>query len=707
MPRTAADSGPRRQSGQGVPLLALVLLLLSAAALLLPLALPAISLEAWRAAILLGAACGLLTGWLALRRRLERHDARAAFRALLGASSAPAALTDADGLVLDANGALQRQAEPGAALLADLLAPHADDAGAVIYRLTLDARAAGSGSEGTSGALGEARISVRAVDPGRLLWLVEPADRPSTDPPSGAAFGAVRVAGMPEARALDPEGGLPWRGANALIESLPVAIARLSPEGKIIFANAAARALLGADARPGAAIGALVEGLGRSMETRIAEALRGDSSGRPEIARAEPGGREVFLQVSLTRLTIDGENALVAVLADATELKTLEAQFVQSQKMQAVGQLAGGVAHDFNNLLTAISGHTDLLLHRHDVGDSDYADLTQVRQNANRAAALVRQLLAFSRKQTLRPKVVNLPDALGEISHLLNRLLGERVTLQMENASDVYLVKVDERQFEQVVMNLVVNARDAMVNGGTVLIRTQNCRVEAETRRGRAVMPRGDYVRIDVIDTGTGIPADKRDQIFEPFYTTKRTGEGTGLGLSTVYGIIKQTGGFIFVDSTVGQGTTFSIYLPRHIPTAQDVAPAPRPAPVEQDLTGHGVVLLIEDEAPVRAFASRALKLRGYEVLEAASAEEALDLLEDPALVIDVVVSDVVMPGMDGPTCVRKAREARPDMRVIFVSGYAEDVLRRSIGGIENSAFLPKPYSLNELTAKVKECVSA
>jgi two-component system cell cycle sensor histidine kinase/response regulator CckA len=415
----------------------------------------------------------------------------------------------------------------------------------------------------------------------------------------------------------------------------------------------------------------------------------------------------VFLQVSLTRLTIDGENALVAVLADATELKTLEAQFVQSQKMQAVGQLAGGVAHDFNNLLTAISGHTDLLLHRHDVGDADYADLTQVRQNANRAAALVRQLLAFSRKQTLRPRVVNLPDALGEISHLLNRLLGERITLQMENASDVYLVKVDERQFEQVIMNLVVNARDAMVNGGTVFIRTQNCRVEAETKRGRAVMPRGDYVRIDVIDTGIGIPADKRDQIFEPFYTTKRTGEGTGLGLSTVYGIVKQTGGFIFVDSTVGEGTTFSIYLPRHIPTAQDMAPVAKPAPVEQDLTGHGVVLLIEDEAPVRAFASRALKLRGYEVLEAASAEEALDLLEDADLVIDVVVSDVVMPGMDGPTCVRKARERRPEMRVIFVSGYAEDVLRRSIGNIENSAFLPKPYSLNELTAKVKECVTA
>jgi two-component system cell cycle sensor histidine kinase/response regulator CckA len=219
-------------------------------------------------------------------------------------------------------------------------------------------------------------------------------------------------------------------------------------------------------------------------------------------------------------------------------------------------------------------------------------------------------------------------------------------------------------------------------------------------------MPRGDYVRIDVIDTGIGIPADKRDQIFEPFFTTKRTGEGTGLGLSTVYGIVKQTGGFIFVDSVVGEGTTFSIYLPRHIPTAVDLAPVAKAVPVEQDLTGRGVVLLIEDEAPVRAFAARALKLRGYEVLEAASAEEALDLLDDPALEVDVLVSDVVMPGMDGPSCVRKAREKRPGVRVVFVSGYAEDALRRSMAGLDNCVFLPKPFSLNELTAKVKECIS-
>jgi two-component system cell cycle sensor histidine kinase/response regulator CckA len=451
-----------------------------------------------------------------------------------------------------------------------------------------------------------------------------------------------------------------------------------------------------------------MEGLGRSIETRVAEAARGDGSGRPEIARAEPGGREVFLQVSLTKLDFDGEAGLVAVLADATELKTLEAQFVQSQKMQAVGQLAGGVAHDFNNLLTAITGHTDLLLQRHDYNDPDYADLTQIKQNANRAAGLVRQLLAFSRKQTLRPTVVNLVDTLGETSHLLNRLLGEKYTLRIEHDPALWLVKVDERQFEQVVMNLVVNARDAMPGGGRLRIVTRNAHIAAERQRGRAVMPKGDYVIIEVIDEGEGIAPDKINQIFEPFFTTKRAGEGTGLGLSTVYGIVKQTGGFVFVDSAPGQGSTFSIYLPRHEMTDADrkVAAAPV-APKFTDLTGRGVVLLIEDETPVRAFGVRALRLRGYEVLEAASGEEALEILADPALRVDVIVSDVVMPGMDGPSCVREARKLRPDVKVVFVSGYAEDALKRGMDGIGSCHFLAKPFSLNDLTAKVKECVSA
>jgi two-component system cell cycle sensor histidine kinase/response regulator CckA len=500
--------------------------------------------------------------------------------------------------------------------------------------------------------------------------------------------------------------------ADGVLERLPVALARLSPEGRVEFLNQAARALLGPGAEPGAEIGDLIEGLGRSMTARLAEALRGDSSGRADLARARRGDRETFLQVSLSRLSGGGGASLVATFADATELKTLEAQFVQSQKMQAVGQLAGGVAHDFNNLLTAISGHCDLLLHRHEQGDSDWADLTQIRQNANRAASLVRQLLAFSRKQTLRPKVLSLIDSLTEISHLLNRLLGERVTLRIHHAEDLHRVRVDERQFEQVIMNLVVNARDAMKGEGAVTIRTGNERLPTERRIGRAVMPKGDYVRIEVSDTGEGIPPDKIDQIFEPFFTTKKPGEGTGLGLSTVYGIVKQTGGFIFAESPPGEGAAFRIYLPRHVPEpaeieaeAQAQRRRARPAP-EPDLTGSGVVMLIEDEAPVRAFAARALKLRGWEVLEAASGEEALMMLEDPHLQVDVLVSDVVMPGVDGPTCVREARKGRPGVKVVFVSGYAEDAMRRSMEGLADSRFLAKPFSLNQLTAMVKECMS-
>ncbi len=627
-------------------------------------------------------------GFLVWRGRFHAaaQPEREGFEALWSGVGVPAALSDADGRIAICNAAMAAAVEPPGRRAAspdqaqwigrsvgDLLAGMAPAPEPMAYRMLLGVAERGEAVE----ALGAGgRVAARRVGSRTLLWTVE-----------REAAASVEIA------------------PDAFIERLPVALARLSQRGEILFVNAAARALLGPGAAPGARIGALVEGLGRSMETRIAEALRGDSSGRPEIARAEPEGREVFLQVSLTLIEIGGDRSLVAVFADATELKTLEAQFVQSQKMQAVGQLAGGVAHDFNNLLTAISGHTDLLIQRHGLDDSDYADLNQVRQNANRAAGLVRQLLAFSRKQTLRPRVVNIGDCLTEISHLLNRLLGEKVSLRIAHAEDLCAVKVDERQFEQVIMNLVVNARDAMRDGGEVLIRTSNRRIEAERRVGRAVMPRGDYALIEVVDAGAGIAPDKLDQIFEPFYTTKRTGEGTGLGLSTVYGIIKQTGGFIFAQSEVGRGSTFSIYLPRHVAAEGEIAveTSPAPAAAQRDLTGRGVVLLIEDEAPVRAFAARALKLRGYEVLEASCAEEALDMLEDPALHVDVLVSDVVMPGMDGPTCVREARKSRPDVAVVFVSGYAEDALKRSMEGIENCAFLPKPFSLNELTAKVKE----
>jgi two-component system cell cycle sensor histidine kinase/response regulator CckA len=465
------------------------------------------------------------------------------------------------------------------------------------------------------------------------------------------------------------------------------------------------------------------------------------SRGRTETLRAALRGDETFLQISLERTRDDEGDALVVVMNDATELKSLEGQFVQSQKMQAIGQLAGGVAHDFNNLLTAISGHCDLLLLRHDEDDDDFADLTQIAQNSNRAAALVGQLLAFSRKQTLRPNVIDLADSMSDLTHLLGRLVGETIKLDYVHDSEIRPVRADKRQLEQVVMNLVVNARDAMPKGGTIRLEVRNVFLDRPLERDRVRVPRGDYVTIRVIDAGHGIPSEKVGKIFEPFYTTKGAGKGTGLGLSMAYGIIKQSGGYIFVDSVENSGTTFTLYFPVYeIPPDHILAPvmaaeeaqkqaeaearataaiedkraeiesslekaqsAPVPKPTHDPgaQSVGGTVLLVEDEAPVRAFASRALSLRGYKVIEADSAEAALSLLEDRTLKVDVVVTDVVMPGMDGPTWVAKALEDRPGVKVVFVSGYAEESVSEHQKRIPNSVFLPKPFSLSELTATV------
>ncbi len=485
-------------------------------------------------------------------------------------------------------------------------------------------------------------------------------------------------------------------------EALPIALLRVSGTGLLTEANRSARALLG-KVTLGVPLSDMLEGLGRPVQEWLGDALAGRAERRPEVLRVRHLEAETYVHVTLTRVLDEGRPGLVAVLSDATQLKTLEAQFVQSQKMQAIGQLAGGIAHDFNNLLTAISGHCDLLLLRHDKGDPDYADLVQINQNANRAASLVGQLLAYSRKQTMNPKVIDLRDTMSDLTHLLNRLVGEKIELSLRHDPALRPIRADKRQLEQVIMNLVVNARDAMRGGGEIRIETENLHLAEALVRDRATLVPGDYVVVRVIDHGTGIPADKLQKIFEPFFTTKKQGEGTGLGLSTAYGIVKQTGGFIFCDSVEGQGTTFSLYFPAHDHVEEEpaapVAAAPRRTAQESD----GVILLVEDEAPVRAFASRALRLRGYTVIEAENAEQALELLKNDALSVDVFVTDVIMPGMDGPSWVREALKDRPDTRVIFVSGYSEESLIESRERIPNSVFLPKPFSLGELTATVQD----
>ena len=401
----------------------------------------------------------------------------------------------------------------------------------------------------------------------------------------------------------------------------------------------------------------------------------------------------------------EGESeAAIAYAIDTTEQRALEMQIAQSQKMQAVGQLAGGIAHDFNNMLTAIIGFSDFLLMNHRPTDPAFQDIMNIKQNANRAAGLVRQLLAFSRQQTLRPQVLQLGDVLSELSILLGRLLGENIELKLEPGRDLWSVKADLHQFEQVIVNLAVNARDAMPDGGKLFIRTANINEATSRELGQKHIPPGEYVLIEVSDTGTGMSAEVMQKIFEPFFSTKEIGRGTGLGLSTVYGIVKQTGGFIFADSEEGSGTVMRVYLPRYIESAHEVEQAKIERRIEKpkDLTGHGTVLLVEDEDAVRSFAARALGQRGYNVLEATTGAEALEVFANHKGEVDLVVSDVIMPEMDGPTLMQTLRRERPDLKIIFISGYAEDAFRKHLAENEDFMFLQKPFDLKELAAAVK-----
>jgi two-component system cell cycle sensor histidine kinase/response regulator CckA len=342
----------------------------------------------------------------------------------------------------------------------------------------------------------------------------------------------------------------------------------------------------------------------------------------------------------------------------------------------------------------------------------------QIKQNATRAATLVRQLLAFSRRQTLRPQVLDLGDALSDLTMLLRRLIGEKVKLDLVHGRDLWPVKVDVSQFEQVIVNLAVNARDAMPDGGKLTVRTANVTADESAELSNKGMPAADYVRIDISDTGTGIPAEIVDKIFEPFFSTKEVGKGTGLGLSTVYGIVKQTGGFVYVDSRPGEGTSFRIFLPRHRPEletqpeSQATGGAPREAAAEPpkprvDMTGQGTILLVEDEDGLRSLNARGLRSRGYSVIEASNGIEAMEALDEKEGAVDLVVSDVVMPEMDGPTLLREMRKRNPNLKIIFVSGYAEEAFDKSLPQGEQFAFLPKPFALSALVEKVKETMTA
>jgi two-component system cell cycle sensor histidine kinase/response regulator CckA len=503
----------------------------------------------------------------------------------------------------------------------------------------------------------------------------------------------------------------------------PVGIALLDRSGRFEEANQAVGKLLGATPKSlkGRQLVDLLQSEHRDrIAAKLAAAANGPADAAPVEVRPKRAGEKILV-LFLSRLDDPGNDVassdcariepaegLTLHFIDITEQKNLEIQFAHSQKMQAIGQLAGGVAHDFNNLLTAMIGFCDLLLLRTPPSDPSFADVMQIKQNANRAANLVRQLLAFSRQQTLQPRVLDVTDVLYELRHLIERLIGENIALEVVHGRDLGLVKVDQGQFEQVIINLAVNARDAMPDGGTLTIRTSNFRQDSPLRLGHETMPAGDYILIEMADTGIGIPKENLARIFDPFFSTKQPGSGTGLGLSTVYGIVKQTGGFVFASSELGQGALLQIYLP--CCAAADIAASTRSenseAAATRDLTGRGSILLVEDDDPVRMFGARALRNKGYKVMEAKSGEAALDVIRHCAETIDLLITDVVMPHMDGPGLVREVREIHPAMKVIFISGYTEDAFRQRLDSDCGIEFLPKPFSLKELAAKVRDVLA-
>jgi two-component system cell cycle sensor histidine kinase/response regulator CckA len=501
----------------------------------------------------------------------------------------------------------------------------------------------------------------------------------------------------------------------------PMAIATVDRAGRIARTNAPFAKLhhgvVKGEAQPaeGRSILSVISEADRPLLAEmIARAADGQGDiGPVDATLAGDGKRSARLYVcAVEEDDRDGEAAIIYAI-ETTDQRALEAQFARSQKMQAVGQLAGGIAHDFNNVLSAIMMATDFLLNAHKPTDPSFQDIMQIKQNANRAASLVRQLLAFSRRQTLRSEVLDVGEVLADLTILLRRLIGEKVTLEMIHGRDLWPIKTDLSQFEQVTVNLAVNARDAMPDGGKLEVRTSNINAADCTRYPYKEMPAADYVLVEVKDTGIGIPPELIEKIFEPFFSTKEVGKGTGLGLSTVYGIVKQTGGFIYLESEVGKGTAFRIFLPRHVPGAAEVETAATlvPAAAEpdkpaEDLTGHGTILLVEDEEGLRALNARGLASRGYTVVEASNGIEAIREIEERDGAVDLVVSDVVMPEMDGPTLLKELRSRNPDLKMILVSGYAEDAFEKNLPEGGQFVFLAKPFTLKQLVATVKDAMA-
>lgn len=551
-----------------------------------------------------------------------------------------------------------------------------------------------------------------------VLYAVPVADPDTPDPLDETTTPSLMLA-VPASQGIGARAG--GSGASphleALLAQLPLGLAMADRDGRLLFANSAFMRAAGREGEdaPTYPTDLVVREDKRALSEAIRRFAQGPSSAG-DIAVRLSAQAEDPVSLSLAGVRGLGDAAVLLGLTDTSEETRLKRQVAQATKMQAVGQLAGGVAHDFNNVLTAILGTCDLMLMRHTPGDSDYDDIQQIRANSNRAASLTRQLLAFSRQQTLRPEVLQLPDVVADVSQMLRRLIGEKIELVVKHDRDLGPVRADPTQLEQVIVNLCVNARDAMQGrgdgSGKLTLSTRKV-LTSDARTSRSeIIPAGDYTALIVEDTGGGIPPDVIGKIFEPFFTTKEQGKGTGLGLSTVYGIVKQSGGFIFAESEPGKGTRFVVYLPVYHPApgAQVEADAPE-AQAETEPSqwaGGGRILLVEDEVTVRIIAERALVRQGYEVTCAEDGEDGLAKVEDVIAAgggFDLVVSDVVMPSLDGPGMAREIRAIVPGMPVLFMSGYAEEQLRKEIG-LANAWFMPKPFSVQQLSEKVGEVLA-
>jgi PAS domain S-box-containing protein len=492
--------------------------------------------------------------------------------------------------------------------------------------------------------------------------------------------------------------------SRSLISSAAFGICRCTLGGKFLDVNPALIAMLGY-----ASVEDLLQRNARrdvfadpqELDRLAAEHGRTGSLNGVEVQWKRKNGRIIVVRLSGCPATAadEPEEVLELIAEDITDRRQLEEQLRQSQKMDAVGRLAGGVAHDFNNLLMVINGYTEVLLGQLEKGSALYHNVQSIQQAADRAATLTRQLLAFSRKQLLEFKVVDVNSVIGDMERLLRPLIGENIELITRLSTETGHTRADSGQLEQVIMNLVVNAKDAMPDGGKLILQSSEVIVRPDLAAHRFIQP-GRYAVISVTDTGCGMNKETQSRVFEPFFTTKEKGKGTGLGLSTVYGIVKQSNGYVFVQSEPGAGTTFHVYLPRVEDPAEQMVPAKSN---QKDAGGCETVLLVEDEDSVRELVQITLAARGYKVLEADNGEHGLSIAETFKEHIDILITDVVMPGIGGRELAKKLLALRPGISVLFLSGYTEDAVITHGALSPGTAFLQKPFTLQNLAKKVHE----